>query len=105
VREGRLDEAVQDLEKALELEPESEVTRRTLAQALNARAVELANEESFDEALSMIRRGLDLEPHDAVLQRNFRSISNARKLNELMQGNPSAATLAQMLGLLQDPED
>ncbi len=77
--EGKFDEAITDLEKALELEPDSDVTRKMLAQTLNARAVERANAERFDSALQDIRRGLKLAPGDAVLKGNRDAISKARR--------------------------
>ena len=94
---GRFAEAVEELEKALKFEPKSKVSRKALVAALNARAVELAQGESFDQALAFLDRGLALDWRDKTLRKNKKAITDAKRMNELIQGNADLKELMKLL--------
>lgn len=72
---GDLKGAVEDLERAFELEPTSDLTKGMLGEAVAALGVSLARENKLDEALQEIERGLLLDPANEALMQHQKAIS------------------------------
>jgi len=102
---GDLDGAIRVLEKALDLEPGSPVTRTALVSVLNRAAVERANRQRFAEALAALDRAMELAPEDPHLLRNRRAIGRASELEALTRQKPSPEGFLRLMQLLQDEND
>lgn len=102
---GDFESGIQDLEKALDLEPGSPETRSMLAQVLNGYAVQRANEGHLDEALGHLDRALELMPGEDGLRRNRQAIARDQAFRQLAAGEASPETLRSLLKLLQEREE
>ena len=96
-RKGDYKGAIQELEKALELEPTSEITRQVLAEVITAHAITLCNKGMFDEALARVERGLTFMPGNESLTRCHKEVSMRRLNKRLASGQASQEEFLEVL--------
>lgn len=102
---GDLEGAIRELELALHLEPDSEITRRHLVTASNALGVKLAEANRFDEALAILGRARQLDPLDPTVRQNEEAVRSAQRFFALMPRGSAASRLAELMRLMKEAED